>query len=70
MHDLGRALVIAGILATVLGAILWRTGGLGPLGRLPGDLVIQRGSGTFVFPIATCLVISLVLSLVRWWMAR
>lgn len=34
-----------------------------PLGRLPGDIVIQRGSGTLYFPIVTCLVISLVLSL-------
>jgi hypothetical protein len=34
-----------------------------PIGRLPGDLVIRRGSGTFYFPIVTCIVASVVLSI-------
>jgi hypothetical protein len=70
MHDLGRMLVAVGIVTTLVGALLWRTGGLGPLGRLPGDIVIQRGSGTFAFPIVTCVVISVLLSLIGWVVRR
>ena len=35
-----------------------------PIGRLPGDIVIRRGSGSFYFPIVTCLILSVVLSLI------
>jgi hypothetical protein len=41
-----------------------------PLGRLPGDLVVKSGSSTFYFPIVTCLLISVVLSLVTWLLRR
>jgi hypothetical protein len=51
---LGVVLVLAG-LAIKLGV---------PLGRLPGDIVIRRSSGTFYFPIVTCIVISVILSIV------
>jgi len=40
------------------------------LGRLPGDIVVERGSFSFYFPIVTCLVVSLVLSLVFWLLNR
>jgi len=43
----------------VVGALLWLAGRLG-MGRLPGDLVLRRGSVTIVFPLATCLLLSLV----------
>lgn len=70
MHDFGKVLVVLGITIAVLGLLLWKTGGLGPLGRLPGDISIQRGSGSFHFPIVTCLVISLLLTLVSWLFRR
>jgi len=41
-----------------------------PLGRLPGDISIRRGSGTFYFPIVTCIVVSIVLSLISWLLRR
>jgi Protein of unknown function (DUF2905) len=41
-----------------------------PIGRLPGDIVIQRGSGSFYFPIVTCLVLSVVLSLIAMLVRR
>jgi hypothetical protein len=63
MHDLGKLLFIAGMVLAGIGAVLWKTGGIGGLGRLPGDLVIQRGNGTFYFPIVTCLLVSIVLTL-------
>lgn len=41
-----------------------------PLGRLPGDIVIQREGFTFYFPITTMVILSVVLSLILWWLRR
>jgi len=64
MRELGKFLVIAGTVIILLGAILWS--GFAPtwLGRLPGDIRIERGHSVFYFPIVTCIIISIVLSLV------
>ena len=43
---------------------------LGPLGKLPGDISIHRGNSSFYFPIVTCLLISLVLTLLSWLFRR
>jgi hypothetical protein len=66
MPELGKLLVVLGLVLVVVGAVLWKTGGLGGLGRLPGDLFVQKGSTTFAFPIVTCLIVSAVLTLVLW----
>ena len=50
--------------------MIWKTGGLGGLGRLPGDITVQKDSSTFYFPIVTCLIISAVLSLLAWLFRR
>jgi hypothetical protein len=57
---MGRALIAVG-LVLVLAGLLVQMGV--PLGRLPGDISIKRGNGTFYFPIVTCIVVSVVLSL-------
>jgi hypothetical protein len=63
MRDLGKMLMIIGAVALVLGAVLWS--GMAPkwLGRLPGDIRIEREHSAFYFPIVTCVIISIVLSL-------
>jgi hypothetical protein len=58
---MARVLITLGILLILLG-VLVKVGI--PLGRLPGDIVIRRGGGTFYFPIVTCLLASVVLSLI------
>jgi len=70
MNDLGKLLFIIGIVLVVLGAVIWKTGGLGGLGRLPGDITLHKGSSTFYFPIVTCLLLSAVLSLLAWLFRR
>ena len=70
MQETGKFLVIAGLLLAVLGAWLWSGRGLGWLGRLPGDLSWQHGDFRFSFPIATCVVVSIVLSLLAWLFRR
>jgi len=59
---LGRSLVIMGALLILVGVVLWVGPRLGPLGRLPGDIVYQRGTFTFYFPLVTCLLLSVVLT--------
>jgi hypothetical protein len=66
MQDLGKTILIIGLVLVVAGAIIWKTGGLGGLGRLPGDLFVRKGNATFYFPIVTCLIISAVLTLLSW----
>jgi hypothetical protein len=63
MRELGKFLAVFGGVITVLGLALWAGVGAGWLGRLPGDVRIERGSSTFYFPIVTCIIISIVLSL-------
>jgi len=70
MHDVGKMMVIAGLLLAIAGAILWKFGGFGPLGRLPGDISVQKENFSFSFPIVTCLLLSIVLTLVMWLFRR
>jgi len=64
MPEVGKFLTIIGIAIVVLGIILWSGIGAGFLGKLPGDLRIERGNSVFYFPIVTCIIISIVLSLI------
>lgn len=63
MGDLGRTLMIVGGVLLVLGALFSLGGRLPWLGRLPGDIVIERENVRIYFPLATSIVISIVLSL-------
>jgi Protein of unknown function (DUF2905) len=62
--ELGKLLVIVGFVIVVLGVLLWTGIGTGWLGRLPGDIRLERGNSVFYFPIVTCIIISIALSLV------
>jgi len=63
MRELGKFVVIIGIIMTLVGLVMWS--GFAPkwLGRLPGDIWIEREHSTFYFPIVTCIILSIVLSL-------
>ena len=60
-----RGLIILGILFVVAG-VAWPWLSKLPLGRLPGDIRIEGEHGGFFFPITTCIVVSIVLSLILW----
>ncbi len=67
MADAGRALIIAGAVIAVIGVVLVGSSRLQlPLGRLPGDIVYRGKHTTFYFPLVTCIVVSVVLSLIVW----
>ena len=63
MRELGKFVAAIGVIITLVGLIIW--GGLVPkwLGRLPGDIRIEREHSVFYFPIVTCVVLSILLSL-------
>jgi len=66
-RELGRTLLILGALLVLVGALLFFGGKLPfRLGRLPGDIVHRGRHSTVYFPIVTCLVLSVVLSLLFW----
>jgi len=67
LHEFGRALLILGAVSVAVGAVLYFGIRLPfRLGRLPGDIIHRGEHTTFYFPIATCLVVSVVLSILFW----
>ena len=63
MPELGKLLVIFGGFIVLIGLALWSGFGAGWLGRLPGDIRVERGPSTFYFPIVTCIIISVVFTI-------
>ena len=70
MSDVGKLLIILGLLIAVVGGVLVLVGRVPWIGRLPGDIHIERGNWTFYFPLATSLLLSVVLTLVFWLFGR
>ena len=71
MAEAGKVLVIAGVVAIIAGTALMLLGRAGmPLGRLPGDIVYRGKSTIFYFPLATSIVLSVLLSLVLYVIGR
>jgi len=70
MPEIGKYLCLGGLVMALIGFVIWKLGDKLPLGRLPGDIAIQRPGYGFYFPITTCIVISLVITLISWLMRR
>jgi len=67
LREFGKTLILVGVTVAGLGGILFLGGRLPlRLGRLPGDIAIQGRRGSFYFPIVTCLLLSVVFTLVMW----
>ena len=64
MQEIGKTLFVIGLLLAAAGFFLWKIGGRLPFGRLPGDTAIQKEHFSFYFPITTCIIISVVLTLI------
>lgn len=68
---LGRLLIFAGLALVAVGVLVTLAGRLPfKLGRLPGDIYIHGRNSTFIFPITTCILLSLIFSLVMWLLRR
>ena len=70
MQDLGKILVALRAVLILAGVFFWKLAARTPLGRLPGDIFIQKPCFTLYFPLTTCILISVVLTLVLWLLRR
>ena len=71
MTDLGKLLLVLGGMIILVGGVLLLAGRFNvPLGRLPGDIVYRGKNTVFYFPLTTCIVITVVLSLLFWLFGR
>ena len=66
MNSIGKMLILIGIVVIAMGGLLMLFGKISWFGKLPGDLVIQRKNFTFSFPLATSILLSVILSLIFW----
>jgi len=66
MAPFGKLLIVIGLFIVGAGILLLLSDKIPWLGRLPGDITIKRDNFTFFFPLATCILISVVLSLLFW----
>ncbi|MFA5119155.1 MAG: DUF2905 domain-containing protein [Candidatus Omnitrophota bacterium] len=70
MQELGKTLIIFGIILASLGLLLVFFNKIPFLGKLPGDILVQKKNFTFYFPLATSLVVSVILSILFWLINR
>jgi hypothetical protein len=63
MAPIGKSLVFAGIAIAVVGLMLWGFSSVPYVGKLPGDIYVRRGNFTFYFPIVTCILLSIIATL-------
>jgi hypothetical protein len=71
VQEVGKFVVIIGLLMVAAGVILWRFPSLfGWVGKLPGDISVQKGNFSFYFPVVTCIVASIVITLLSWLFRR
>jgi Protein of unknown function (DUF2905) len=69
-QEFGRGLILLGVLLIVIGGLFLLAGRIPWLGRLPGDIVVERRNFSFYFPLATSVILSVVLSLLFWLFTR
>jgi len=70
MEPLGKSLVLIGISIVLIGVLMWGFSSIPFVGRLPGDIYVRRGNFTFYFPLATCILISIIATILFSLMRR
>jgi uncharacterized protein HemY len=70
IHYLGKLLIVLGVIVIAVGGLLLFSGKIPWIGRLPGDILIQKKNYTFYFPLATSIIISVIITLVFWLLGR
>jgi hypothetical protein len=66
MTDLARTMILIGVLFLVIGGIMLLVGKFPGAGKLPGDIVIKKENFSFYFPLTTCIIVSIVLTLISY----
>jgi Protein of unknown function (DUF2905) len=69
--EIGRLIIGIGVLLVIIGLVVWKVpGALSWFGKLPGDISVQKGDFSFYFPLASCVLVSVILSLLAWLFRR
>ncbi len=66
MSDIGKSLIILGLVIAAIGAAVTLSGKITWLGRLPGDIYLKKEGFSFFFPLTTCILLSALISLLLW----
>ena len=66
MHDFGKIIILIGLLIVVLGIVLIVGNKIPFIGKLPGDIAIERRNYSFYIPVTTCIIISIIFSFILW----
>ena len=64
--DIGKIIIFIGLLLVVIGFIFVLGSKLSFIGKLPGDIAVERKNYSFYFPVTTCIIISIILSFILW----
>ncbi len=70
MAPIGKFLIVVGLVVVGAGLLLLLSDKIPWMGRLPGDITIKRDNLTFYFPLATCILISVIVSLILWFFRK
>jgi hypothetical protein len=70
IQHIGKFLILLGLLISAIGGLLLLSGKVPWIGRLPGDILIQKKNFTFYFPLATSILLSLILTLLFWLLGK
>lgn len=70
MNEIGKILIIFGIILTVLGLLLTLAGKIPFIGKLPGDIVIERRNFVFYFPLGTSILLSVIITIIFYLLSR
>lgn len=70
IHNIGKMMIVLGLIITAAGGLFMLSSRVSWLGRLPGDILVQKKNFTFYFPFATSIILSILLSLIFWTLGR
>jgi len=70
IQHIGKFLILLGLLISAIGGLLLLSGKVPWIGRLPDDILIQKKNFTFYFPLATSILLSLILTLLFWLLGK
>jgi hypothetical protein len=70
LNSIGKLLIYTGLFIVIIGVILYFSPKIPFLGKLPGDISIKKGNFTFYFPLATSILLSIIISLILYILSR
>jgi uncharacterized protein HemY len=70
MHDIGKSIIAIGIVLVIAGILVTMAGSVPGVGKLPGDIFIKKENFSFYFPLTTCILISIILSAIMFFLGK